>query len=226
MKKLLSVLAAVIVAMAMMPAMAFAEDDGSDAPLRQLDDVVKATVPAGNGTTGYASVKYHCSKAKQDIAVALYNGGDERIMLAVGKEPVPPAEIKAELVVDPKKTGTEFFTATGPLDYYIYVLNQGDSDCDFMLCNTARLAQGKITSLKAGKKSLTAKWKKVSGAEKYIVYYKTGSKEKTKVTKKTSLKIKSLKKGKKYTVRVQAYKECGEFEFKGDASSPRTVRVK
>lgn len=101
-----------------------------------------------------------------------------------------------------------------------------------MLCVDKILPAPKWTSLKAGKKSFTAKWKKVSGASFYQVTYITGNKAKTKITAKTSLKVSKLKKGKKYQVYVTAVKEddipgtSGAIQFPGDASKVKTVKVK
>lgn len=66
-----------------------------------------------------------------------------------------------------------------------------------------------IKSLKSGKKKMTVKVKKVSGAKGYRIQYSTSKKfksKKTKYTTKTKLKINKLKSKKKYYVRVKAYK--------------------
>lgn len=64
----------------------------------------------------------------------------------------------------------------------------------------------KIKNIK--KKSISLTWKKVSGAKKYKIQYSTNKKfkksVKTKYTGKLSYKIKGLKKGKKYYVRIRA----------------------
>lgn len=70
-------------------------------------------------------------------------------------------------------------------------------------------AKVKITSAKAGKRSMTLKWKKVSGAKGYQVYcatnrsLKKGLKKAT--VKKNKIIIKKLKRGKTYYARVAAY---------------------
>lgn len=81
---------------------------------------------------------------------------------------------------------------------------------------------------KTGKK-VTAKWKKaVSGADKYVVYYKVGSKEyKTTVKKTTKTTLKNLKSGKKYKVRIQARKSVSGMYVDSDPSAySKTVKVK
>lgn len=81
----------------------------------------------------------------------------------------------------------------------------------------------KISSLKAGKKSLTVKWKKQKDITGYEIQYSTkkdfssGVKTvKVKSAKKTSRKLKGLKAKKKYYVRIRSYKKiaggcCSEW---------------
>lgn len=69
----------------------------------------------------------------------------------------------------------------------------------------------KLNKLTSKNKILTAKWNKVSGAKGYVVYRsssKNGKYSKVATVKcgeKTSVKIKGLKKGKKYFVKVRTY---------------------
>lgn len=73
----------------------------------------------------------------------------------------------------------------------------------------ARKKLGKVKSLKVKKTtstSATLSWKKVTGAEKYKVYYSTdGKKWKTKTTTKTTLTINKLSAAKAYQFKVKAY---------------------
>ncbi len=67
-----------------------------------------------------------------------------------------------------------------------------------------------LTSVKSGKKGVTAKWKKVKGVSGYYVYRKTGDGKYKKIatvkgSKKYSYLDKSAKKGKTYTYKVKAY---------------------
>lgn len=67
----------------------------------------------------------------------------------------------------------------------------------------------KITKTKAGKKKVLVKFKRVKGAQGYRIQYslKANFKKAKKITtKKLSATIKRLKKGKRYYIRVQAYK--------------------
>ena len=72
----------------------------------------------------------------------------------------------------------------------------------------ARKKLGKVKSLKVKKTaatSATLSWKKVTGAEKYKVYYSTdGKKWKSKTTTKTTYTVKSLTSAKTYRFKVKA----------------------
>lgn len=89
-------------------------------------------------------------------------------------------------------------------------------------------------TLKAGKKSLTASWKTVDNVTGYEVVYSTSKKFSKKTTKTVTIKkqktkkttIKNLKKGKKYYVKLRAYKTVGGKRIYGGYSSVKTVKVK
>ena len=89
-------------------------------------------------------------------------------------------------------------------------------------------------TVKAGKKQLTASWKKLANITGYEVQYSTSKKftkkttktskiTKAKTTKKT---IKSLKKGKKYYVRVRAYKTVNGKKVYSSYSTVKSVKIK
>jgi hypothetical protein len=87
--------------------------------------------------------------------------------------------------------------------------------------------KGTIKKLTVGKKTLTIKWSKLSAPQKitgYKVEYKikgaTKWKMQTVSAKKTSLVIKELKKGKKYQVRIYAYKTIKSGANKGTYTAP------
>ena len=90
----------------------------------------------------------------------------------------------------------------------------------------------KIVKLTKGKKRFTVKWKKVAGADGYIIQYslkKNMKKAKTvKVKKGATVKktVKKLKAGKKYYVKVCAYKKNGKKVLKGKWSAKKSVKVK
>ncbi len=94
----------------------------------------------------------------------------------------------------------------------------------------ATLAKGKLGSVKnkkAGK--AVVKIKKTEGAVGYQVTYadnKKFKKAKSKTTKKTSLTLKKLKKGKTYFVKVRAYKTVNGKKVYGDYSAVKKVKIK
>ena len=88
-------------------------------------------------------------------------------------------------------------------------------------------------TLKAGKKQLTASWSKVSGISGYEIQYSTSKKFTKKTTKTVSAKssskkttIKKLKNGKKYYVRLRAYKTVDGKKVYSDRSAVKSVKVK
>ena len=90
----------------------------------------------------------------------------------------------------------------------------------------------KLKSVKKGKKSFTATWKKVKGVDGYQIQYslkKNMKKSKSKTvkgSKKTKVTVKKLKKGKKYYVRVRTYKIINGNKVYGKWSAKKTVKVK
>ena len=82
---------------------------------------------------------------------------------------------------------------------------------------------------KAGKRSATLSWTKVSGASGYKVYRatkKNGSYKRIFTTTKTKVVNKSLKKGKTYYYKVRAYKTVKGKKIYGAYSAVKTVRAK
>ncbi len=89
-------------------------------------------------------------------------------------------------------------------------------------------------TLKAGKKQLTANWAAVANITGYEVQYSTSKKFANKTTKTVTVKkaktkrttIKKLTKGKKYYVKVRAYKTVGKTKIYSAWSSVKNVKVK
>jgi hypothetical protein len=82
-------------------------------------------------------------------------------------------------------------------------------------------------SNKSGKK-LSVSWKKVSGATGYQIQYSTKSSFSTykkKNTTKTSVVLSNLTKGKKYYIRVRAYKTIGGKKFYSSWSKVKTKKI-
>ncbi len=89
-------------------------------------------------------------------------------------------------------------------------------------------------TLKSGKKALTASWKTVANITGYEVQASTSKKFTSKTTKKVTIKkakttkttIKKLSKGKKYYVKVRAYKTVGSKKVYSAWSAVKSVKVK
>jgi hypothetical protein len=88
----------------------------------------------------------------------------------------------------------------------------------------------KAPKVKAKKKAVTVTIPKTAGATAYIIKYRTGKGKWKTVTVKgnnpKSKTIKKLKKGKKYTFRIQSIKKVGKKTYKAKWSKPKTVKVK
>ena len=87
----------------------------------------------------------------------------------------------------------------------------------------------KVKSVKnTAKKTVTVKFNKAKGAASYTVYYKVKGAKKwsKKVTKKTTLKIAKLKKGKTYQVKVVATAKSGKTTFSSADSKVLSVKIK
>lgn len=92
-------------------------------------------------------------------------------------------------------------------------------------------AKAQISSVKAGKKKAAVTVRKVKGASGYQVQYTLKksfkkSSVKTVRTAKTKVVLKNLKSGKKYYIRVRAYKKSGSKTVYGAYSKVKTVKVK
>ena len=95
-------------------------------------------------------------------------------------------------------------------------------------------AKATLSKLTPGSKQLTATWKTVSGVTGYEVAYSTSKKFTKKTTKTVTIKkaktkkttIKKLTKGKKYYVKVRAYKTVGKTKIYGAYSAVKNVKVK
>ena len=92
-------------------------------------------------------------------------------------------------------------------------------------------AKAKKPTVKAGKKSMKIKLKKVSGADGYRVMYSTNKAFRKAVkkvtTKKVALTVKKLKKGKTYYVKAAAYKmDASGKKLYGKYSAAVKVKIK
>lgn len=90
--------------------------------------------------------------------------------------------------------------------------------------------KAKLISVKAGKKSMKVKIKKQASADGYQIVYATNKKftkaKKTKITNKSTITIKKLKRKKAYYVKVRAYKKDGGKKVYGSYSKLKKVKTK
>ena len=122
------------------------------------------------------------------------------------KEKIEAArEAYNKLTSDEKALVTNYATLTAAETKYNEIVKNNSANQTVM--STSKV---KITSAKNNKKkSIVVKWKKISNAKGYNLQYALNKKftksKKTKITTKSTLTIKKLKKGKTYYVRVRAY---------------------
>lgn len=114
-----------------------------------------------------------------------------------------------------------------------YTGNSGYESVTIKVKTKGAPAATKITSLKARKKGLTVKWKKQSKKTSgYQVQYSTSKKFKSKKTvtikgkKKNSRVLKKLKGGKKYFVRVRAYRSINGTKLYSKWSKVKSKKTK
>ena len=90
------------------------------------------------------------------------------------------------------------------------------------------LSKVTLSSVTAGSKKATVKYKKATGASGYqISYMKAGTSKWVNVnTTSVSKTISSLTKGKKYTFKVRAYKTVNGKNYFGAYSATKTVTIK
>ena len=100
---------------------------------------------------------------------------------------------------------------------------------------TVKVKKATLQSVKNTKgKKLTVKWKKISGVTGYEIQYSTSkkfAKSKTKTAKikkasTTSKTIKKLKKGKKYYVKMRAYKKVNGKVYYGKYSNVKKITIR
>ncbi len=104
------------------------------------------------------------------------------------------------------------------------------SDSSTTITTSTSPAKVVLTKLTSGSKSVTPAWKTVKGASGYEIQYSTSSKFKNAKTttekKNTKKTIKKLKKGKKYYVRVRAYRLVKNKKVYGAWSASKNIKVK
>ena len=95
---------------------------------------------------------------------------------------------------------------------------------------TTKTKTPSISKLTAGKKKVTVKYKKVSGASGYQIQYSANSKfkkvNKSTNTTKLSKTVKSLKSKKKYYVRIRTYRNINGKKIYSSWSKAKYIKVK
>ena len=118
-----------------------------------------------------------------------------------------------------KNLGSYKVTVTGTANY------KGTVTASYVI----RPAKCKTPSVKAGKKKMTVKWKKLGGgSQTYQIYVlKKGTKKaKYYTSTKTSKTIKKLAKKKTYSVKIRSYKKISGKTYYGAWSGTRKVKTK
>ncbi|SEL89702.1 Uncharacterized conserved protein YkwD, contains CAP (CSP/antigen 5/PR1) domain [Butyrivibrio sp. ob235] len=132
-------------------------------------------------------------------------------------------------------TGKGNFTGTKQFMFYIMKSSKNNSQAkkaDSVEQSSAKAPEKiKTFSLSKGKRSISVSWDKVSGASKYEIQYATNkkfsdAKTKTFAGSKSSAKIKKLKSGKKYFVRIRCYKNIYGMKVYSGWSKTKKIKVK
>ena len=155
-----------------------------------------------------------------------------------GKAKTPSVTVK-DSKGNTLKKGTDYTVKyssgrKNPGKYTVTITFKGKYEGTKKLTFTVKPSKGTLSKVTAGSKQLTAAWKTVSGATGYEVVYSTSKKFTKKTTKKVTIKkaktkkttIKKLKKGKKYYVKVRAYKTVSGKKIYGAYSSVKSVKIK
>ena len=176
-----------------------------------------------------SSVTFPANKVKVTVSWDRDEDADGYVFKVNGAVKEPKATLSGFTYVDEAAQVGE----TYKFEVQPYVLYKGQQINGKLFKTTVvpkvKLSKGVITSLKKGTKSFRVKWKKVSGASGYQVSYKTGKTTKKKTVNggsKKSLKVTGLKSGKKYTVKVRAWKTVNGKKYYGKWSAAKKVTVK
>ena len=139
---------------------------------------------------------------------------------------------KVSLSVPAVSAGTDGYVLPSDAEYSVSV--SGSAEVKTKYSSSVPKAQN--VKAKAGSKSVTVSWKKLSSKQlkkfsKVEVQYSTSKKFKSYKSidvskKKTSYKIKGLKKGRKYYIRIRNVKKTAEYRYVSGWSSVRRAVVK
>lgn len=195
-----------------------------------------------NGYTGSVTKYFTIKKADQKIKVtsnykkpygskaftvsAKRTAGNGKLTYKSSDKKVAAVDSKGKVAI--KGTGIAVITVTA----------EGNTNYNKKAAKitiTSAPKQEKLATVRSkSKKKLEVKWSKDTRATGYEVQYSTSSKFTSKTTKTAQISknkttgqtIKNLKSGKKYYVRVRAYKKCGKKKLCGQWSKVKNVKIR
>lgn len=184
---------------------------------------INAAVEALNSAVNTAK-QNALQKAKETAESALNdaNGENDSLNGQIG-------DLQAEL----EGVKTDLETAKTDLQKATDDLKNTKQELDKVNAEVAKVSKVKAVSAKAGKKKVTVKWKKASGATGYVIFRslkkKSGYTEIKTIKKAKTVKFvdKKVKKGKKYFYKIRAYKNYNGNQLFGAYSKVlKTAKVK
>ena len=184
--------------------------------------IITAKTVNGKTASCKVTVKTPVFKLKATVKNATYTGKaiKQKITLKDGKKDLKNGKDYTLSYKNNKNTGKATITIKGKGSY------SGTKTINFYIVPK----KVTISSVKPGKKQLTVKYKKVTGASGYQIAYSTSKSKGFKyitVSYKTASKvIKKLKSKKNYYVKVRAYKTVGKKKYYGTYSKLKSVKVK
>lgn len=125
-------------------------------------------------------------------------------------------------------TKSPTYTSTGLKTYECVICGETKTET----VDKKTLPKTKIKKIKASQKAINLKWKRIKDATGYKIQYSTSKKFKkaktvtVKGSKKTKTTLKKLKKGKKYYVRIRAYKTINGKKYYSIWSKKKSVKIK
>lgn len=176
---------------------------------KAYEDIVKAESPLEIRKVVLSKTLLTYNGKVQKPSVKVYDENGTRI--TEGFKVSYPSGCKNLGIYKVTVTGTDNYKGTVTASYVI------------------RSAKCKTPSVKAGKKKMTVKWKKLGGgSQTYQIYVlKKGTKKaKYYTSTKTSKTIKKLAKKKTYSVKIRSYKKISGKTYYGAWSGTKKVKIK
>ncbi len=198
---------------------------------------VKQPTCTENGTVARYCERENCEsyideKEKPNSAKGHYFLDDEKYCLREGCNAINPDYVDPNATTSPvikTEPTTQPSTAPSPAD---------SSNNKFTTNSTAtnnsakKLKKPKISKLKKKKNTVSIYWDKINTAKGYEISYSTSKKFKKNSTKTIKVKrnkknatIKKLKKGKKYYIRIRAYKTLNGKKIYSSYSKVKSVKL-